>query len=462
MKKVLVITYYWPPSGGSGVQRWVKFAKYLPDFGWEPIIYTPENPELTSVDKTLLNEISPKLKVLKRPIFEPYGIYRTVMGKNASTDMKTLTEKKTSTEKNISGNHDLNENTEVKADSGVINPISGEKKTFKQWLPLFIRGNFFIPDPRCFWVRPSVRYLKKYLKDNPVDVIVTTGPPQSMHLIGEKLSKATGIPWVPDFRDPWTKMYYYKNMELLPMVDKIHHKMEKRVLDNADEVLTVTPMMAKDFAEQTKTPIEVITNGYDEEDFDIVVEDDGYFNIVHTGLFSADGNPEVLWEMLREKASHDAEFKDMLRIRFVGRVDEGILSSIREYGLEEHLHNLGYKSHSVAVREQKCASLLILPLRKDPDYKIILPGKLFEYFAARHPILGIGQEDGAMANLIDYTKSGDVFDWDNKEGVKQFIDQAWDKFKQDQLVVDSVHIEEFSRKNLSKSLAKMLDRVAKK
>ena len=185
MKRVLVITYYWPPSGGSGVQRWVKFAKYLPQEGWQPVIYTPENPEYTAIDHTLEAEIPHEAEIVRRPITEPYGIYRKLMGKGASTDMKTLT---------------------AGASKGEVTEISSGKKTFKQRLSLWIRGNLFVPDPRVGWVRPSVRFLKQYLAEHPVDVIVTTGPPHSMHLIGQRLHKELGIPWIPDFRDPWTRI----------------------------------------------------------------------------------------------------------------------------------------------------------------------------------------------------------------------------------------------------------------
>ena len=171
MKKVLVITYYWPPTGGSGVQRWVKFAKYLPQFGWQPVIYTPENPEMTSVDKTLEGDIPPEAIVIKRPITEFYTLYRRLMGRGDSS---------------------------VKE----VNPINNRERTFKQKLMLALRGNLFIPDPRVTWVGPSVRFLKKYLEENPVDIIVSTGPPHSMHLIAMKVAAATGIPWVADFRDP--------------------------------------------------------------------------------------------------------------------------------------------------------------------------------------------------------------------------------------------------------------------
>ena len=193
MKRVLVISYYWPPSGGSGVQRWVKFAKYLPSEGWQPVIYTPSNPEYTAVDHSLEADIPAQAEIIRRPILEPYGIYRALMGKGASVDIKSLT---------------------AGAREGEVTEISSGKKSFKQRLSLWIRGNLFVPDPRVTWLRPSVRFLCKYLKEHPVDVIVTTGPPQSMHLIGEKVHAKTGIPWIADFRDPWTQMYYLKHLPL--------------------------------------------------------------------------------------------------------------------------------------------------------------------------------------------------------------------------------------------------------
>ena len=183
MKRVLVITYYWPPVGGSGVQRWVKFAKYLPTEGWQPVIYTPKNPDLASIDESLLEDIPAEAEILKKNICEPYSIYRKLTGSKG----------------------------QIKVEA---NPGNGGKGSFMKKISLWIRGNFFMPDPRCLWIRPSVRFLKKYLKEHPVDVIVSTGPPQSMHLIARKVSLATGIPWVADFRDPWTKIFYFKHLRL--------------------------------------------------------------------------------------------------------------------------------------------------------------------------------------------------------------------------------------------------------
>ena len=347
MKRVLIISYYWPPAGGSGVQRWVKFAKYLPSEGWQPVIYTPENPELSSVDETLLADIPEEAETIKRPITEPYSMYRRLMGSNASIDMQTLI-----------GGANAPGGT-AKATGGEVNPISGGSKNWKQKLSLWIRGNFFIPDPRVWWVRPSVRFLKKYFKEHPVDVIVTTGPPQSMHLIGRRLHRETGIPWIADFRDPWTKMFYYKHLHLTKASNRKQHRLEKSVLDEASVVISVTPLVQREFQEMTRTPVVLITNGFDEDDYPPLSptsEVPEEFRVTHTGLFAEDGNPLVLWDALAAKCAEDEAFRSALRIRLVGKVDAAIVSAIEARGLGPNLENLGYRSHDEAVAEQRAAS----------------------------------------------------------------------------------------------------------
>ena len=430
MKRVLVITYYWPPTGGSGVQRWVKFAKYLPSQGWQPVVYTPSNPERQSVDETLLGDIPPEAEIIERKITEPYGLYRRLMGKGSTTDMKTLT--------------------------------SGEGKSLKGRLSLWLRSNLFVPDPRVWWVNPSVKFLKEYLKEHPVDVIVTTGPPQSLHLIGLRLHKETGVPWISDFRDPWTRMYWFKKMGLSARAERLHYRMEKEVTDSSSAVLTVTPMVRDLYKSLTSTRVEMITNGYDEEDFEGPVESDGYFNLTHTGIFPGDGNPEVLWDVLQRKSGSDPQFGQALRIRLVGKTDAGIYSSLGSHGLSSKVIDLGYQPHNIAVREQRTASVLLLPLRDDPDYRMILPGKLFEYVASRRPVLGIGQEDGAMAELLKETGAGTVCDWDNREAVSSFIDDCWEKFKAGTLTGSSSGYEKYSRRSLTAALASLLDEVSSK
>ena len=298
MKRALIITYYWPPSGGSGVQRWLKFAKYLPSEGWQPVIYTPENPDLFSIDESLLSDIPEEAEIIKTRILEPYGIYRKLTGSKG----------------------------QIKVES---NPGNGGKRSILKKISMWIRGNFFMPDPRCLWIRPSVRFLKKYLKEHPVDVIVSTGPPQSMHLIARKVSLATGIPWVADFRDPWTKIFYFKHLSLSRWAEKKHHKLEQSVLDDATAIVAVSPLVQNDFAKATSTPVHLVTNGYDENDYLEPVSSDGNFNVVHTGLLTAEGNPVELWKTLGAKCSNDKRFSERFRLILAGKTDEKVLQSIR-------------------------------------------------------------------------------------------------------------------------------------
>lgn len=430
MKRVLIITYYWPPSGGSGVQRWVKFAKYLPSMGFKPVIYTPENPEMTSIDHSLYEDIPKEAEIIKRHITEFYWLYRLLKGHRRG---------------------------QVKEE----NPISGGKKTLMQKIMLAIRGNVFIPDPRITWRRSSVRFLRKYLKENPVDVIVSTGPPHSMHLIAKDLSEETSIPWVADFRDPWTKMFNFKYLPLFGWAKKKHGNLEKAVLDKADFIVSVSPSVAKDFQNMTETPVELITNGYDEDDFQQVVEEDGYFNITHTGLLVAGGNPELLWKLIAQKCRSDEYFDKMVKIRLCGRTDKEVIDSINAAGLGEKTINLGYQNHNVAVREQKNASVLILPLRMEPETTAILPGKLFEYMAARKPILCIGLSEGDMADVLKDTGSGKAFDWDD-EGMGGFIDSCWESFKQGEDTSEDLDIDKYSRKTLTAQMASLLKKVSEK
>ena len=439
MKRVLIISYYWPPTGGSGVQRWVKFAKYLPALGWQPVIYTPENPEQLAVDETLAGEVPAEAEIIRRRIVEPYGMYKKVLRRSGHS--KEAVE---------------------------VNPVNAQNKSFLQKMAMWVRGNLFRPDPRCWWIRPSVRFLKKYLKDHPVDLIVSTGPPQSMHLIGRKLAQETGLPWIADFRDPWTKIFYFKHLSMTLATKRWHEKMEKRVLDEATRVVAVSPLVQQEFQAMTKTPVELITNGFDECDFlqePFKMAEGGpqqSFTITHTGLFAADGNPTVLWEVLAEKCNKDSVFKKLLKIRLIGKTDEQIIKAIEDAGLGDCLENLGYQPHAEAVDQQRKASLLILPLRKEPEYKAVLPGKLFEYMASYRPILGIGQPDGAMSMILDSTRTGVVFDWEDKEAMAKYIDECWEKHLEGRLKIEGDDISQFTRRNLTRRMAQLFEELTKK
>ena len=436
MKRVLIISYYWPPTGGSGVQRWVKFAKYLPSEGWQPVIYTPENPEQLAVDESLAAEVPEDAEIVKTRIIEPYELYKRVLRRSGHS--KEAVE---------------------------VNPVNAQNKSLLQKAAMWIRGNLFRPDPRCLWIGPSVRFLKKYLAEHPVDLIVSTGPPQSMHMIGLRLSRETGLPWIADFRDPWTKIFYFKHLSMTSATEKWHRKMEKKVLDEASAVVAVSPLVQQEFQKMTDTPVELITNGFDECDFSSEQCTEAYggaseeFIITHTGLFAADGNPTALWDVLAEKCRTDEIFKKLLRIKLIGKTDDQILKALTDRGLEDSMINMGYQPHSGAVEQQRQASLLILPLRKEPEYKAVLPGKLFEYLASQRPILGIGQPDGAMAMIVNETRTGTVIDWEDRKGLTQYIEQCWERHLEGRLSTEGADLSRFTRRSLTRRMAGLFDRV---
>ncbi len=436
MKRVLIISYYWPPTGGSGVQRWVKFAKYLPQEGWQPVVYTPENPEQLAVDESLAAEIPAEAEIVRTRIVEPYELYK----------------------KFLKGSGHSKEAVEV-------NPVNAQNKSFVQKAAMWVRGNLFRPDPRCLWIRPSVRFLKKYLEEHPVDLIVSTGPPQSMHLIGMKLARETGLPWIADFRDPWTRIFYFKHLSMTRATEKWHERMEKKVLDEATRVVAVSPLVQQDFQAMTSTPVELITNGFDECDFSEAEKEaaggpDKDFVITHTGLFAADGNPTALWEVLAEKCARDDSFRKRLKIKLVGKTDTQIIAAIEAAGLGANLIDLGYLPHNKAVEEQRNASVLILPLRKEPEYKAVLPGKLFEYLASWRPVLGIGQTDGAMAMILDQTKTGKVIDWNDKDSLSTYITDLWEKHLRGELTVADADLSHFTRRSLTRQMARLFETIS--
>lgn len=425
MKKVLVIAYYWPPSGGSGVQRWVKMCKYLPQNGWLPVVYTPLNPALTAVDDTLAADVPAEVEVIRRRIIEPGQFSR-------------------------------------KTTNAQVTPINGQKKTLKQRIAMWIRGNLFIPDPRVLWVLPSVRFLCRYLREHHVDAIVSTGPPHSMHLIAKMVARRTGLPWVADFRDPWTRMFYFKHLSLTPRAESLHVKMELSVLDGATRVVAVSPLVQLDFQQATETPVELITNGFDAQDFPDMPRSSfssEHFTLLHAGLFAADGNPTVLWEALGEMVTSDSDFARDFRLVLCGKTDSAVVSALCEAGLGDNFTDLGYVDHKSVVQRMKGAAALMLPLRKEPEYRATLPGKLFEYLAARRPVIGVGQKDGAMAAILSSTGVGQCFDWDEKQAMKTWIAACYQAWKKGELGDNQADLSAYSREGLAASYARLLNEI---
>lgn len=428
-KKILIITYYWPPAGGPGVQRWLKFAKYLPDFGWKPIIYTPENPSYPLLDETLMKDVPENIEMVRTKIWEPYQLAEKLNKSN---------------KKFKAGQFDV-----------------GKNQSWKSKLSIWVRGNFFIPDARVFWVKPSVTFLEKYLKENKIDTIVTSGPPHSLHLIGLGLkNKMPDLKWVADFRDPWTEISYYKHLKLTKSSDKKHRQLESAVFKNADITLATSYTDAENFRKAGGNAF-CITNGYDESDSGKKAKGQNLqngqaFTLSYIGVLEQLRNPENLWKALDELIEENAEFAADFKLKFVGRIDDKILQSIENSSLKNHILNLGYLAHGKAVEEMQNSDMLLITNFPNEASKGIIPGKIFEYLASGKQILSFGPDKADVAKILEETQAGKHFSYQDTENIKKFILEKYELWKNDSLIENTQHIEQFSRKNLTQQLTEVL------
>lgn len=429
MKRALIITYYWPPSGGSAVLRWLKFAKYLRNFGWEPVIYTPANPEPQETDLSLLKDIPLNLEVITSPIWEPYTIYKWLTGrkKEDRLGVALMTDKK---------------------NGGLISRFS-----------LWIRSNLFIPDPRRFWVNPSIRLLGDYIRSNPVDVVISTGPPHSMHLIGLGLKKKLGSKWIADFRDPWTHIDFYKDLALTRLADRYHKMLEKKVLEEADQVITISPGMTREYLSMGIHPVTTITNGYDEESFVTAKPDESKFTLIHLGSMPKSRNPEILWKALSELVNQNHRFASMLHIRLIGKADLLVKESIENNHLQHYVSTEEYVPHEQTPEILTRATVLLLCINNTPHAAGILTNKFFEYLSARRPILALGPTDGDAAAILNQTGAGRIFDYSDYSGLKNHLSGLIELNSQNDLKSEFKDIERYSRKNLTKELSELLNKL---
>lgn len=427
-KKVLIITYYWPPSGGSPVLRWLKFVKYLHEFNWDVTVYTPKNPEPQAIDETLLSEIPHHVEVIKKKIREPYALFKRLLRKPKGKSLATA----------------------FISDSN--------KKSLLNELSVWIRGNFFIPDARKFWITPSVRFLSDYLQKHPHDAVISTGPPHSMHLIALGLKIRTGITWLADFRDPWTNIDYYPQLKLTKIADRKHHRLELNVIHQADTIVTVSPTMTKEYLDLGASSVHTITNG-----FDMVPNQDSFnkkndaFTILHVGSMPESRNPEVLWKVLGNLARNDSGFKEKLKIELIGNVDCTIIQSIDKNGLSKSLIRYNHMPHKEVLQRMTRASVLLLVINNTQNATGILTNKFFEYLSAKRPIIAIGPTSGDATEILKKTEAGQMFDYSDETGTEEFLRSLKNDFEKGILSVKVKNIDNFSRRNLTASLVQILD-----
>lgn len=404
-------------------------SRYIGQYGWQPVVYTPLDGEVPVHDPSLIKDIPPEIEVIKTPIWEPYNLYKSFQGRKKKD----------------------------KIYSGFID----EKKnaTIAQKISVFIRGNFFIPDARMFWIKPSIKYLLNFLRDHPVDAIVSTGPPHSMHLIAEKLHQKTGIPWIADFRDPWTNIDFYKDLRLTWFADKRHKQLEKRVLKNATKVVVVTWQMREEFKEICgRDDIHVILNGFDDADFNKADQAvlDKEFSIIHVGSMNKDRNPVALWQALKEVISELPDLQQHLRIRLIGPVDFSVRESIEQSGLKAFTTFTEFVPHEEAVLLQQQAQILLLVINNSPNANLLIPGKLYEYLGSGRPVLTIGPAKSDAAHVIQLSRGGALHGFDDVTGLKARILEYFALYKKGELKGTTSGIEKFTRRSLAGEFAALL------
>lgn len=423
-KKVLIIAYYWPPAGGPGVQRWLKFVKYLPDFNIEPIVFVPENASYPIIDESLKAEVSETTEVVKLPISEPYKLAKRFSKGRTNTISK-----------------------------GIIS--EARKQSLVEKLMLFVRGNFFIPDARVGWVKPATSFLLDFMPKHNIETVITTGPPHSMHLIGLQLKQKLGIKWLTDFRDPWTTIGYHKQLKLTKSSQRKHKSLETQVLTNTDQIIVTSSVTKQEFQQITERPIEVITNGYDDETSG-PVEIDTKFTLSHIGSLLSKRNPEILWKSISELAAEYDDFKKDFQLNLVGFVSEAVIHSVEKYNLTDYVDEVGYISHLESIKYQKKSQLLLLIEIDSEDTRSIVPGKLFEYMISNRPIIAIGPKGSDIEHIISKTNTGVFFNYQDLKLLKKTILEYYKLYKNGNLKTNPIGLQQYHRRALTQTLSKLV------
>ncbi|MEJ5302058.1 MAG: glycosyltransferase family 4 protein [Bacteroidales bacterium] len=394
MERVLMISYYWPPSGGPGVQRPLKFVKYLPAEGFDPVVITvdPEKAYYPLLDESLQEDVPSQIKVYRTPTFEPFGIYEKLTGRNKMPKPG----------------------------------FAGEGKPGKwEAMARFIRGNLFVPDPRKGWNRFLIKQALQVIEERRPAAIITSSPPHSTQLAGLKLKRLTHIPWIADMRDPWTDIYYYKEFRHLPWVKKKDATYERQVLEEADAIVVVSEAIKRLFLSKspsiTPEKIHVIPNGFDPSDFPEApcIENSEPFTIVYTGTLSPDYPIDSLAEAIY-RLKENNNLKD-IRLHIIGKASPQIHESFHRRGIEHQLILTGYKPHTEAIKHMQCADALLLVIPDVSNNEGILTGKLFEYLATGVPILGLGPVNGDAANILEKAGTGNMFAYNDVTSITNWL-----------------------------------------
>ena len=420
-KSIGILAYYWPPAGGSGVQRWLRFANHLCDLGWDVHVFTFKNPKYPIREKSNLEIINPKIKVNKIKGFE----FPKFM---------------TSPSENILFNNYYS------------NYSSTQSYMYDQVARKFIytlRELFLFPDARRFLINPSYKFLKNYFRKHNLNHLITTGPPHSMHLAGMKLKKDSGIKWIADFRDPWSNFFQNKLLNELDLTIKKHEKAEADVLKNCDGVFTTSESLKSKFSIKNKNSY-YVPSGFEKE---IESTDHNKFRIIYAGSMKEIQNPKNLWLALHDLIKSDEKFKDLLEIILIGNIDRRVINSI-EFKKIRDRKILSYMSKKQLDDEISKSQLQVVCSVNYPDSDDIVPGKFFHYLSSKKNILGISNKGSDLEKIINETKSGMSFDYDNYEDLKNYIYKCYQVF-----LKGVKPKKELDEKYLSINIAKKIEQI---
>lgn len=425
LKHVLLITYYWPPAGGAGVHRWLRFSKFFKENGWQMHVYSPSNAQYPILDEQLQQEVDPSLIHLQHPIFEVQQLIAQKAGFGKGSGVNTT-----------------------------------KKKSWIQKSMIWVRGNLFIPDARVFWIRPSVKRLKAYLKEHPeITHVISTGPPHSVHVIARNLKRSfPKLHWMADFRDPWTQIDFYQDLLPGKWADNRQKEMEKSVLKEANTVITVSADCKTGLEAIGQRAVEVITNGFIFPDFDPRSKQlSSEFTITHFGSMAESRNPYVLWQALAELVQENPAFATALKIELFGNVDKSVLDSLTENQLEAFFDGVQTVQHHESIGLQQTRSLLLLVANNTPNIKGILTGKFFEYLGAKRPILAVGAKDSDLNTAMAQTNSGTLIDFTDTEGMKKALLTYFEQWQNGELYVNLKNLEGYSSQNITQEIIRLLD-----
>lgn len=437
MKNLLVITYYFPPSGGPGVQRVLKHVKYLRQYGWNPIVFTVRDADYPAFDYSLMDEIPKDVEVIRSKIFEPYNFYRKLTGKKPGEPVD-------------------------------VNIIKKEdaKLSIRERFIEFVRGTFFIPDARIGWYFTAKKELKQVIKNFKIDAIYSSSPPYTCSLLAKYAKFKLKVPWVAGFRDPWTEFIQAPPRWFLPKhIDK---SMEKSVFIAADIVEVAWLGIQKDATQKyPDLPISKfvhIPNGFDSEDYPrIEKSENDVFTLTYTGSMYGKRNPKALFNAIEFLLNEKKIVKENIQLNFIGRFGKEVHQMIEETSFNERINRISYLPHSESIHKLLESDSLLLIVDESKESEEIVPGKVYEYLGTYKPLLVIAPERGAIADLIQETGAGLIAHQSNVVGIANnflLLYNLWEEKKQ-LTTINSEAINNYERKESARKLANLLDELTK-